>query len=539
MDVSWRLNVYDPLGTYRYTIQQQSQVPELGGFFVGGDGDCKEANFRAVVGKLGIKRRDVVVLEVAANGSAYQAVYRGYAVKPGAGRRLYISEIRLAGLKERFRELELTGGVVKGGDVGAMVSTALSNAAHLPGGVTSQLVGIMGFALGDYIASLATVHDFMEAMAAACPGFVVPAGGSYQYNGVTYGPGTEIPPATWGVNAQGAVFFLRNFDKMQLIQSGNTTVDWLEEDAQNLVTNVTVGIGAAYEEKSFNQVIFWNASNAVENTLPALPGTLAHRYADPLDATYRAGHLEAWPDDAPAPTVKASFATVTTGNLTNPANATDASKTTFAQISSSTVNAFIKAAFATGAFGDGVSFAYSCSSPVELLVQHTCNIDGKYVFHVTRVRLEPSADKVALVVLTPPDPRLLRKPTLISSIAQLSVQPASNAPISDFKVYDFVPLVLDKPLLDAHAKSLLKLPAEDPAEVLVKNALKAPQPKAQLTLASGEVLTRKVEVVRVSLTKAEGLRSYVRLEQLGNADLSAEAALLDQKLHRATLKARR
>jgi hypothetical protein len=161
--------------------------------------------------------------------------------------------LNVAGIRKRLYEHPLAESYVPAGDVGAMVRAVLGNAVNIPVGLSwansgASTVPDFGFLLGDRVTKRAeSVGDFLDAMAQAVPGFVVPSAGA-EYDQMieafpemsTYSAGDVVLGAVWGVLPDGAIFFSRrDTANSSLVENTNCFIYEQDTiDAENIVTAV-------------------------------------------------------------------------------------------------------------------------------------------------------------------------------------------------------------------------------------------------------------------------------------------------------------
>lgn len=157
--------------------------------------------------------------------------------------------LNIAGIRKRLYEHPMTESYVVGGDVGAMVTSVLSNALNIPVGLTfGGGVPTFGFVLGDRVTKRSeSVGDFLDAMAQAVPGFVVPPAGA-EYDQMiaafpemaSFSTGDVVLGAVWGVEPSGAIFFSRRDTTNSSLVEGTNCLIYEQEtfDAENIVTSI-------------------------------------------------------------------------------------------------------------------------------------------------------------------------------------------------------------------------------------------------------------------------------------------------------------
>jgi hypothetical protein len=157
--------------------------------------------------------------------------------------------LNIAGIRKRLYEHPMTESYVPGGDVGAMVTSVLSNALNIPVGLSfGGGVPTFGFVLGDRVTKRSeSVGDFLDAMAQAVPGFVVPPAGAEYTQMIaafpemaSFSTGDVVLGAVWGVEPSGAIFFSRRDTTNSSLVEGTNCFIYEQEtfDAENIVTSI-------------------------------------------------------------------------------------------------------------------------------------------------------------------------------------------------------------------------------------------------------------------------------------------------------------
>lgn len=273
--MDWQLLIYQQdATTLRATLTAADEVARLDSFTISPQGDCGDGVFTALPSAVAIEPRDIVVVEVDTTGSM-EAIYKGVVTVCGNPRSDDAQAYRVVGIRQRMYEQVVLDASVTGGDVAAMVRQVLSNSSNLPAGVTYTATDVpdLGFELGNRYPAYETVGDFLDAMMATVGRFIVPSGSSYTYDGTTYAPGDVVPAVTWGVRADGSIYFRRPAATSAIAASeldARTLVTWNEINAEAAVTDNVLIYLAAFDLTHFIAVNWRSGS-----------GDSAHNSSDP------------------------------------------------------------------------------------------------------------------------------------------------------------------------------------------------------------------------------------------------------------------
>jgi len=223
MSFTWRMEVKDETFTNlrdhpsvgQDYITPDDGVATLDDFSVDGAGNCLEARFRASPKFVDIRARDIVSLEVSEDdGSTWTPVYRGYVVTAGNPRSQDVQEYKLNGLRQRFFEITNPMINVREKDAAEQAEDVfqdIDDESNWPAGVTQSvpILPSLGFVNGIRHPQKESYGDTLKAIAESVGRFVVPLGGSYTYDGVTYSELETVAATRFGVDASGNVIFAR------------------------------------------------------------------------------------------------------------------------------------------------------------------------------------------------------------------------------------------------------------------------------------------------------------------------------------------
>ena len=537
-DMQWRLELFSPSGDFKRYVELDDPVESLDSFTVGGDGDSKEATFKALASALGVEARDIVRLLARSAETSWIPRFTGTATKPGAKRSPNTSDFKLVGLKKRFSETVIHAKRSSGGDVAAVVRRLVQD--NLPGGVgyTGATVRDLDVQVGERLHNLETLAEALDALAALCPGFTVLPGSSYSYLNRTYGPGEYVPPVTWGVDWRGVFFFRRATGTLTLDEGvTGTVIEWHEPDAEEVISAVTVNVFSKPQPNALKLDVY--STNSVN------PGRRSASDAfkpHPVNVTYRA------PEDAGLSAEKVVlradgvdyFKPISElghddanvgGNAQNKANAYDGDPESYASNSGSSV----RMVQASSSPIYKVRLTYELrSGALTLRVRHTQRLDSLVSRHAEgTLELEVTGDAGKRTV----EVYMSEEASLDAESFRVEATGRNLAQSGDWRAYSLEVFTLNEALTGEYAKSFIKLPAEDPATVSVYGEILSSAPEADLTLLTGETIRRRVATLEYSLTHEAGALTQVRLEQPSSADLLAQATLIRNRDEASVLKA--
>jgi len=237
MSVQWKILVWEPDGTPRNDVTVADAVFSLESFSVSPAGSCQEANWMMLPSAVNVRARDIIQLQTSAGG-AWTPRFKGTVVMAGNPRSSEVQSYRAVGLKQRFYERVCTQARVPGGDVATgMAANAYLGLPTLVGVNPGLNAPAVTFQLGDRFPALESYGELFDALAATVGQFIVPAGTSYVYDGVTYTAGQTVPAVEWGVDATGQAFFRRPHAAAVNVSEVDTNarVEWVPTNAENVV----------------------------------------------------------------------------------------------------------------------------------------------------------------------------------------------------------------------------------------------------------------------------------------------------------------
>ena len=473
------------------------------------------------------------------------------AVTPGAPRSPDLSEFKLAGLKKRFFELPCLGYSYPGGvDVVDQVQAILeyvdaeSGDNNVPAGVlvaAGTRQPLLGFTASEIKPNLNKVGEVFDALAAQLPGFTVAPGSSYTYDGVIYNANDEVPPVTWGVNYFGGFFFARRASRMALSETDpNTVLEWVEVDAEKLVTAVRFYFGMTTEEGLIEPLRTGRElPKAVAVAHPTKAFELG-RAEEVVPIEGQGALLEIIP--VPWSLVKGDLVSGNLGNLLD----TSASEKTVIATSFYLGNkeggdtgggdsVVVGDPDGGGSAGDSngglrtVSFAN-----LQATVPAGAQVDGFVVVRDNSVPTTWGFTKAGSVLDLGNQPNVAFKDAIeLNGKVYVDAPPngfgldfnvlfVSSARSEQVEIENLYLFRLNRPLLRELAQSYFRVPAEDPAKIS-RTGFPALQPASyvSLALADGSTLSRRVAAVEYSATRDGGLRAEVKVEQRSAAGATA------------------
>ena len=244
--IAWRI-IVNPL-TNPVTIGMSGPIDSLTSLAVAPSGDCLEGVIIAQAHVTPIKLRDAVQVQVSENdGLTWSSVYYGMCVSAPSAHSRDLGVFRFAGVKRAYYETFpqqlppmplYAGSIIPGGDV-ARMARAAAEAATLSIAAAQydpDYFRELGFSLGPRSYGAQSFGDALDGLAEAVGSFIAPAGGHW-YDLVFYPAGSVVPAATWGVNADGFVFFQRPTLTPPVLdeKTERHTVDWLDDNGEEAV----------------------------------------------------------------------------------------------------------------------------------------------------------------------------------------------------------------------------------------------------------------------------------------------------------------
>jgi hypothetical protein len=215
----WRLEIRDAVGTLKYTKGIADVFQTLDSFTIGEDGDCLEANFKALGSSLGIAARDIVILQTSPTGVIWINRYAGVAIRVGANNNPDYSQFKLVGLRKRLQEVELRS-PQSTGDVGTIARQVVQDAiatGQLGSAVIydSSLIPLTGFLMSGFASNYRSVAAVLDYLASAIPG------------------------TSWGINADRKVFFGVATGTVAIDESvTGTLIQWEDANAEHVYNAV-------------------------------------------------------------------------------------------------------------------------------------------------------------------------------------------------------------------------------------------------------------------------------------------------------------
>jgi hypothetical protein len=231
-------------------------------FSVAPDGNALEATFRCVPSKLlntsgnpaTIAVRSNIYIQTRPTGGTFTTRWSGFVVLAGNPYSDNVETFRAVGFKKAFYETVLGRTIsIAAGDVAAQaneIRLGVLDSNNNVGGwsLSTPDMPTLGFTAGRYFPLLQTAGDALDALAATVGRFIVPAGETYTYDGVTFTAGQLVPPVTWGMRAsltsslEPKFFFRRSFANIGSVAETdlNAQVDWPAISAEKLNTRPVI-----------------------------------------------------------------------------------------------------------------------------------------------------------------------------------------------------------------------------------------------------------------------------------------------------------
>lgn len=558
MSFTWRMDVFIPSTGLIQSLSPSSSVVALNEFSVDVLGGSISGSFSGVPSALQIPARALV--EISIGTPTLQPVFLGYVNSLPSVFSDDVGTYNLVGLKQRFYEVPIVGTAsvdrLPASDIGAMVRTVLSSqsvASALPFFVlySAGQVPDLGFSVGTRFPQAETLGDFLDSLARLAGRFVVPAGDTYTYDGVTYPAGTVIPEVRWGVNAVGIVFFKRAFGStVPVLESdANVDVQWDALSVEDATNRVVLVYGQDYD-LNFVESVFTFFGGSIpagfEETNFSQPKPVPMTRDIVLD-TATAGNLETDrvrivevqnPLDFCTRDTSFVIDTSATINWGNPGNVLDNNVLTFSQPLSASNSLVIGLNAFTGPKEAFAVIDYSSFFPVEFTVNYRSTAAGF---------LPPLSPVVNLrVVLPETDGQRTRA---ILFLGRPSEAPLSSVTFINLRFVDIatstqinrINLFVPDVDLAANAEDTLSYQlagtferAIQPtaAKVKVFNFLPVAR-LVDLTPVGSSAVVLPVERVQYSVTTSEGVVTTFELGSAYDAELEVEKVLLERLARRA------
>jgi hypothetical protein len=530
MDVTWRLLVWSPDGTPKETIGLTSAVGAIRSANVTGAGDCLEAEFEAVPAAIHIRGRDIVQIQARVNGSLWASLYKGITTKAGARRALKRRPFKLVGLKKRLYEVPITARKITGADVAVMVDQALTSVT-LPAGISydSANVPTQGFERGHRYPALESVGAFLDALEATVGTFIVAAGTTYTFDGVTYRPDDTVPATRWGVRGDGSIFFTRPQAAAVPASEADelTTVTWADVSAEEVYDAAQLIYASAYQ----GLADFTFSAPSVGATAQPAPHPIAYTSTTGGFNSTRQVTLNA-PLDHMTDVAVVGRADP---EWTNPANAVDGDDATFAESTDDhALRLRIDGFWPSDSPGVITRVRYRRSGSKTLVLQQgggetAINVnlrlrafwyDGSqshYNFHRAWLPKEGALEIEEEIWVLPVPAEATRATHL-----QLSFEGASGV-----RIYTVEMFVVDEAVAERLAAAFTRPPQHDASTVRLQDQLGPVSTTMTLTPEGETPQTQPVERIEYSLTREGGLATTYHLGQAYDADLESQRALLE------------
>ena len=535
--MTWRMLVTTAAGGTRDAITPADAIASLDGFSVDHAGSCLEAEWAARPDSVDVRARDVITLETTDDEVTWTPRYRGVVMQAGNVRSPDLQSYRAVGLKQRFHELILTTPRVAGADVATMVQSVLSSLS-LPEGVTYAAADVptTGFELGDRYPQLESVGDFLDALASMVGAFIVPSG-SYAYDGVTYAVGQTVPAVSWGVRANGGVFFRRPQAAVVSVDEADTLalVEWLETSAEDAVDRVTLVYASDYNgspDANAYGVAFGNPYT--KRWEPKVGHPIARAFGT---GSVNAALLK--PLDTPLDLMTSVTLTYQGANpaLTSAASATDGSETTYAQLSDFAPNSTLATWRATGYVEGAIEVVFAkLATDSEFAIWGTWryadnNLHTLFKYDFTNLK---STDKQWFVapLLVP----VVNDASEAQAYTDIVTWVWTDGTNSDrvYSVRYYVPDVdAGEGASERYALTLTR-PVRENVSVITTYELRPVTQAVTLTPLAGNVTTLDVARTEYALTTSEGAVTRYHIEHEYPADLMTERVVLERLARKAT-----
>lgn len=543
-DLTWRLYVYQPDGAIRSLLSPATaSITSFGKISVAASGDCREMEFDALPSEFSGKARDRILFQVSTDGgSIYRSLFRGVITVAGDPRADTVRTYRAVGLSKRYEETLVEDVVIPGADVRSMAIDVVSSGT-IPDGVHPFILTNFpgfSFSLGDRYPGRETKADALRALAAAVGAFIVPAGETYTYDGVTYSAGEAVPPARWGIDADGNPFFRRPQAAPLYLDEASRRVEvvWTRVSGETVFDRVSLVYPSTYNGENVEEVAFVVALGEVASP------RAEEIQAVPIVRSFGSGDYEAERRVEPdVQTVRSLMvdghdSTFDDGNWTNASNAFDGDDATYAEGTAGTLPDID---------------AYRTSGPFEALARVKFEKEAKGDRSQIEIRWGAGGAGRGLIrydfadlaggtpveFLAPmPIPAFWESGTPFGAISSLTVSYNGENRCKVYAIEILVPGVDEAGSGtgedEKYARSFYKSPASHAAEVRYQGLGPVTQSLTLTPADGGADLDLTIERVEFRVTVEGGMETVYFVGEAFDADLEAERALIGQIAREAT-----
>lgn len=377
----------------------------------------------------------------------------------------------------------------------------------------------------------------------------------YPVNQVLDALAQSVPGVDWGVNHNGFLYFHNTATQHNLNYTNDALyIEWIPINAEELVTGVTLIVAtepsAAVSSLKYGRLVVSTGTGFAGTYAVHLysPKPEVIEYADPVyHPIYGArisrlmGHLLL------ADNTLVAAATKQTAFFTDTANAYDGDPDTYMTGVTDGPGA---EAYLTYAYGTYYGNAASAKTIIGCRIVYEHNHpsgDGVRVsIYKSDDVLSPTMQQFISDIELPAtgSPNGLNKrivdfifpeatifDTGRSDVLTLSVRSTDN--LTQVRVYQFVPIYLDVALGTEIAKSLLRLPAQDPSVITVRNQLLEPRRRVYITdvpsIESG-ILEGDASEYEYTVSPEDGRMTQIKFEQPDLSDETLIAKHMSQEL---------
>jgi len=560
MSVQWKILVWEPDGTPRNDVTVADAVFSLESFSVSPAGSCQEANWMMLPSAVNVRARDIIQLQTSAGG-AWTPRFKGTVVMAGNPRSSEVQSYRAVGLKQRFYERVCTQARVPGGDVATgMAANAYLGLPTLVGVNPGLNAPAVTFQLGDRFPALESYGELFDALAATVGQFIVPAGTSYVYDGVTYTAGQTVPAVEWGVDATGQAFFRRPHAAAVNVSEVDTNarVEWVPTNAENVVDAPVLVYASGMVDAGWRRGEYHQGGEPPMGANPTVwtqPMPVQPLYVTPIAATASSTQALVMIDGAlDHMTLHSSWTLMAQAGMSNNANAYDNNLTTYATGDSSTFEARVVVRSGNlGVPAEGiVRVRYQPTYPVasyfpgdawrpRLIME--ARSPGPVNVGVAYARAEyelpvpagiPSVMDVYYPFLLPAVMTAADRAAATEIRVGVWMYQESGSVTYAPRLYNIMFYSVNAAAAARLATSFSRAAASDPAQVTLYGSFGAVTQTMNLTPATGSALTVPIERVEYGVTVDEGAFTRYHVQQAYDADLMAQRVVLEQLARRAT-----
>lgn len=562
MSFEYRLVVISPpFGASKGMVNMTDPLFSVDSYDVTPDGNCLEATFRLPPKSLSftIALRDVITIETRPNSTAaWVPRYRGFVALAGNAQSDNVEVYRLVGLKQRLYE-RISGDSPSNGFAGAIIDSAdvatMATNALIFAGANGAIVGVdfataadapaLTFTLGKRYTQLESAGAALDAFAETVGAFVVPTGETYTYDGVTYNASDAVPPVSWGVRADGTLFFRRPTLNVASVNESDLDVDveWPALSGEDVVTRPTLVYYPGMDLSRVNQFLLRNATANVNTDLDPVfqPWFYRKPVNDAVDSVVQLPNPETLLLNA------TSLFTQNIDTFTSSSNITDGNPATAGTGGVGAAFTFFRgsASLSDAQYGIRISAEFGDTNAIRVSGNYNFTISGVNYSYRWRWVPEAADESGQKTILNVTFPILIQADVfkLVQDAGALGtvnvgidVIAGPNGSSGTINLYDFRLFQSTLPTNASFANRLSDAYSRLPVQTVTNVKVYDEEPlrtRVDVTPLVGSVLEVPVERVQYSITTAEGITTTYHAGQPFDGELVSERVVLEGLARRA------